>query len=461
MATEIISADAPLAKRPYPPVFAEDDFESRGLVRQILFVIFKWKRLILGLCLTFTVASAIAMLVKPAVRTATAKILFKADRMPLQISGLSSQTSRVPYIPQILQSEIELLMSREVLRLVAGKLLTKGGRAEKDIDPEEIEDKIVSLRKNTVAAALPDTNIIQVTFFASTFEDAEKTLRMIVDEYMEHHAMAYSGSKKLLEFYETESKRVAADLRQAEDALKKAQEEENIASVDAQISNQIQMLADRRRALQQVEADAQTIRERDSLITKIKGDLVTAEIALQDLLQRYTESDRRVREKREQIALIKRQLAGAERVVLSSLDAQRRTVTRQINEISGGLGRLRDRKVDIDRVAREVELRRSSFMLYGKNLEEARIAARLDKEQLSDIALIEQPHATLDSGLLKEAGVVLLASMVGLILGLAVAFGMEFFSNALRTQEDVEHYLGLPVLAAVPDLRRHPLALRH
>lgn len=458
MANEIATVETALPKRPYRPDFAEEDFQSRSLIRQILFVVFKWKRLILGLFLTFTVASALAVVLKPPVRTATAKVLFKADRMPLQISGLSSQTSRLPYIPQILQSEIELLMSREVLEAVARKILTEGEKTDKEISREETEDAIKSVANNTVAVALPDTNIIQVTYFASTFDEAENTLRAIVDQYMDVHAMAYSGSKKLLEFYDGESKRVAGDLRSAEETLKKTQEQGNIASIDEQINNQIQMLADRRRALQQVEADMETIRDRDPLITKLKGDLITAEVALQDLLQRYTDQDRRVKEKREQVALIKKQLAGSEKAVLSSFEAQRRTLSAQIHAASSRLGDLRDRKVEVDRLAREVELRRNSFMLYGKNLEEAKIAARLDKEQLSDIALIEQPHATFETGLLKQIGIVALASLVGLALGLAIAFGMEFFSNALHTQEDVEHYLGLPVLATVPDLRERSLA---
>jgi capsular polysaccharide biosynthesis protein len=54
---------------------------------------------------------------------------------------------------------------------------------------------------------------------------------------------------------------------------------------------------------------------------------------------------------------------------------------------------------------------------------------------------------------------VLLAAFVGLTLGLAIAFGFEFFNNSLRTQDDAEHYLGLPVLAAIPDLRERPIAL--
>jgi capsular polysaccharide biosynthesis protein len=45
------------------------------------------------------------------------------------------------------------------------------------------------------------------------------------------------------------------------------------------------------------------------------------------------------------------------------------------------------------------------------------------------------------------------------MLGLAIAFGLEFFNSALRTRQDVEYYLALPVLAAVPELPPKPLML--
>ncbi len=94
-------------------------------------------------------------------------------------------------------------------------------------------------------------------------------------------------------------------------------------------------------------------------------------------------------------------------------------------------------------------------MLYGKKLEEGRVATGLGKEQLANVALIGPPHAAdAPSGRNKF---ILLSAVVGLALGMGIAFGMEFFSNVLRTRQDVEYYLGLPVLASIPDLRSRPL----
>ena len=475
--------------------------------KQLFFAVFKWQRLIFGIFLAFTIAAAAAMFLKPPTRTATAKVLLKTDRMPLQISGLSNLTGRMLYSPQVLQSEIEMIKSRDVLFPVTKKLLIDSGKSEKDLTPEEIDTTMVSVATNTVAAALPDTNVIQVTYFAPSAKEAENTLAMVLDEYLEQQATVQSGSAKLISFYEQEKKRIGLELGAAEDQFKKWQEATNILSTDQQIQNHLTLLAEREGSLQRSVADMEATRAkivslrnqlagqpersvtsreqvRNPLIAKLQADLVSAELALKDLLQRLTDKDRRVQEKREQIALIKSELSGAQNegdvigrettdlnplrealrkelagavALFTSQASQAEALRKQTREAIAALNPLREKKVEGDRLARVVELQKDAFMLYGKKLEEARIASGLGKEQLANVAVIERPHAALGSDLLKRVLMVIAAAVLGILLGIAVAFGLEFVNNSFRTQTDVEHYLGVPVLAAITDLRDRPI----
>ncbi|MFQ5903079.1 MAG: hypothetical protein ACE5JO_05255, partial [Candidatus Binatia bacterium] len=293
-----------------------------------------------------------------------------------------------------------------------------------------------------------------------------------------------------------------------EDKLTEWQEKNQTVSIDEQITGQLRLLTERENTLQQIDSQIEATRaeiamlqkqlssqpERlvtsrarvmNPLVTKIKSDLVTAEVSLQDLLQRYTDKDRRVQEKREQIALFKKKLAAAEKeetvgsettalnplreslkkdlataqALLNSLGPKKEVLHKQIREATAALGVLRAKKVKINRLSRLVDLQKGTFLLYGQKLEEARIAAGLGKEQLANVALIEKPYPRHGSDLIKRLGMVFLAAFVGLALGMVIAFGFEFFNDSFRTQDDVEHYLGVPVLAAIPDLRDRPLAL--
>jgi uncharacterized protein involved in exopolysaccharide biosynthesis len=193
--------------------------------------------------------------------------------------------------------------------------------------------------------------------------------------------------------------------------------------------------------------------EENPLLNRIEADLVSANVGLQDLLARYTEQDRRVREKREQIALIKRQLATAKSSLMQSRSKQSGLIGKQIGDTRAQLVYLRERKVDGERLARVVALARDAFLLYGKKLEEARIAAQLSRDQLSNLAVVERPHATSWTDFDERIGTVLLAAIVGLTIGIAVAFAGALFNKSLRTRRDVEIHVGLPVLATIPDLR--------
>lgn len=473
--------------------------ESPEAIKQIFFVLFKWRRLILSVFAVFTVAAGIAMYLMPPVRSATAEILIRVDRMPLQISGLAPRVERSQN-SQIMNSEVRLIKSRQVLSSVAMKLLSNPHKDE-GIEQEEIEAKITALEQSTFAVLLPDSNVLEVTHYAATSEEAERTLAVIIDEYIENQAAIQSGSPKLLKFYEQEKQRVEEELRATESELNQWQGNNETVSIDKQIGSQLEILEDRRKTFQQTEAQLEatkakvaTVRNhlqaqperllmgqdqvKNPLATKLKEQLLTAEVSLQDLRQRFTERHRSVQEKKEQIAFLKKELAAAEeniigqqttglnplkeslkhqlsegQALLSSLQSQKEIVGKQVLEVSTGLASLREKKVKIDELTRLVDLSKDAFMLYGKKLEEGRIATGLGKEQLANVALIGAPHASNNTDLSKRVRMVFLSAFVGLAVGMAIAFGLEFFNKALRTRQDVEYYLGLQVLAAIPDLQ--------
>jgi len=407
--------------------------------------------------------------------------------------------------------------------------------------------KLASLLGNLVTVTLPDTNVIEVTYLGPTPDDAERTLSAIVGGYLEQHAVAQGGSVKLLEFYERETERTAVELSTAEEGLGKWQEQAKVVAIDQEITAAIEALAARQRTLRNLDSEIQsmtsriaalrnqlrseppvivTVREKvvnplvaklradviaaenavrdtdkDPVLTKLRADLVAADVALQDLLARYTERDRRVEEKREQVAVLRRELAAvtmqvataarergaflkqaleaAERegeilgreatgpnpvrerfenelglatAKLPSLLSERDAVRRQVDELRPALDGMRDKKLEAARRARAVDVRKDEFLLYRKRLDEARLSAGLDREELANLTVIDRPHAELGSDVKKRIAIAILAPIVGLALGLAVALGVEFFRNPIRTHEDVEHYLGLPVLATIPEL---------
>lgn len=416
----------------------------------VLYVIFKRWKLILGVFLSFATAAAIAVASKPAMRSATAKILLKPSRMAPQISGMSSENGRWPFPEQVLDSELELMQSRDVL---IGAARTE----QPDASGDALEAAIQRVRSNLLAVNLSNTSVLELTYSAPSVDEAQRTLQRILDEYLRQHTAAYSGSAELLRFYETEKTQAAEALRGSEEARGKWQAQSQVVSIDQQIVSQIDLLASLRKSHEQARADAAITLQQDPLLARLQGDLMTSESALADLLQRYTEADRRVQEKRQQAALLRRQIAETRGRLQATLGTHQQALESRILDAEAGLASLREKKLTSDRLSRTVELDQAAFQRYAQNLDEARVAARLDEERLSNVKVIEAPHGTTRTDLRKRAGFVALSTVVGLAAAVLIAFGLSFLSPCVRARRDVEQALGLPVLALIPDMRERSL----
>lgn len=142
---------------------------------------------------------------------------------------------------------------------------------------------------------------------------------------------------------------------------------------------------------------------------------------------------------------------AAARARLSALISQRDTMRQQLDTARQALARLQEQRIEFDRLSRDLELARAVYMQNSKRLDDARLAAGLERHQLTNIALIEPPHASGSSKSPRQIALVaLLGAAVGLGLGVVAAFALEFFNWSLRTADEVEFYLHVPVVAAVP-----------
>ena len=235
-----------------------------------------------------------------------------------------------------MNSEVQLIESRQVLEAVAIKLLSRPGQK---IDKDDLEDMISTLASSVFPVPLPDSNVLQVTYLAKTGEEAAKNLGLIINEYIEAQAAIQSGSNRLLKFYEQEKQRVETELRQAEDQLNQWQGKNQTVSILQEITTQIDLIEHRTKELQQVDASLQGTKAKIAMVRsqlnaqperlltgqeqtsnplafKLKEQLLTAEVALQDLLGRFTDKHRAVVEKREQIALLKKELAAVQENIM-------------------------------------------------------------------------------------------------------------------------------------------------
>lgn len=154
------------------------------------------------------------------------------------------------------------------------------------------------------------------------------------------------------------------------------------------------------------------------LAEPIQKKLVELEFELAASLQKYTDKHPRVIQLKGQIKDLEAQLTG----------------------FSG-------EELEYARFAREVEVNKKLYGMLKEKLEEARIT---EAQKVGDVSILDpavMPASPV--GPQKKMGM-LIGGIMGLILGIGLAFMFETLDTSIGTIEDIENVVKLPVLAVIP-----------
>jgi uncharacterized protein involved in exopolysaccharide biosynthesis len=206
----------------------------------------------------------------------------------------------------------------------------------------------------------------------------------------------------------------------------------------------------------------------------MKSTLLELELKRTDLLSKFEPTYRPVQEVEKQIAQTQAAIAAAEKAPLrdetTDLDptyeslraelvkaktelaateagaAATKSLVRSYQSRNQQLDRLQILQQDMVRNAKADE---QNYMLYLRKAEEARISDALDRQRFSNVVVAEPasvPYTAQARWVLVLVFGVLFASFASV----ALAFVVDRWDPSFRTPEEVETFLGRPVVAAFP-----------
>jgi uncharacterized protein involved in exopolysaccharide biosynthesis len=216
--------------------------------------------------------------------------------------------------------------------------------------------------------------------------------------------------------------------------------------------------------------------EVNPVVRQLSQNLIDKEVERVELLTKYTEKDRHVRDNGEEIAELRSRLnevkrdeptvvaseeyrpnpvydAGVTELLKLEADlrearARQLTLDQELTRTRRQLVDLQEKALDFDHLEQEVTRRRDTLDLYEKRQQEARISEAMDQEKLVNVEVVQRPALPLDPAEDKSIPIVL-ALLSGLAVSFGGAFGIEYLNRTVRFERDVERHLGLPVLGTV------------
>jgi uncharacterized protein involved in exopolysaccharide biosynthesis len=443
-----------------------------SLLRDLLFIAFKRKIfLIVMLVLGSTIVMHGIQASVPEYE-ATARILIKRTR---QMHEMPLESKDVLRRSEVVNTELQLIMSAAVAEIVVDRLDLARGK-DRGIVIGNVERRIR-------ATSLAGSDIIDIRYRHRNAERSAQVVNAVIDAYLEVRK-GVELNVQALAFLEDQ----AAKARTARDSvaamLAALGAEEGTHVQGRKVGMQMDLEEDYRNRLTAIEKDI-GMRERqvsvveawlasggpigdvheDSIyntegVRKARSALGDLNVALADARARYTAGHPEVLAIERKIATTESVLIGevqgsldAQRLRLEELEAEKRAVEQVIANLRSSDRRIADAELQVKLLNHDLRVRYDLYEIVMSRMEQFRITAATDPD-LTNVAVVSRAAVPR----VPKPQPVNMRVVVGaflIIFGVLMVLALEKMDQSLQIREDVHRYLGVKVLASIPDRRFH------
>jgi len=336
---------------------------------------------------------------------------------------------------------------------------------------DAVEDLFEAL---TVTRPDREANVVRVAY--------ESTDRMLVHEVPNAIAASFihqrnevqkTEVRSTVDFLEEQAEQIQVQLQAAEEELQSFREGRQIVALGVEAAAQVQRLAELQTERTQLDAeraalanmltqiDAETGQPnyrrlaafptflQNEAIADILQELIAADRTKTELLVRVTPShpnmivvDNRITQLEEQLGAIGRNYLGSLNDQIASLDAV-------LVRFGSELAQIPEKEVQFARLERQTSMLVELYTMLQTRLKEAQVAEAVEDPS---VRVVETAILPIEPVSPRPVRNMALAGILGLMLGIGLAFVREYMDTRLHSSDQIEHLYGLPTIARVPSL---------
>lgn len=378
-------------------------------------------------------------------------------------------TGGMPNFDLYMKTQDELLRSRLLRIRTAERLSREHNQNGHRVWKEE------SLEMPTVMR-VEGSQIIKLSYQDSAAETAAAVANAWADEFISLHLeLRHQTSRKAAHFLQAQLKELKQRVEDAERAVVQYAQSNQLLDANEKQDNVVRQrlgffageLSRTEREYIASKAELEGLRAvtlenypeslKGPAIVTLEGQAHAVEQELARMMAQFDEKWPAVAQKRQELAVIRRQLNEAQRTALARamLKVQlRHDLARNEYEMLSGklreqellVGKLNAASVEYSSLKREFEASEQLYQGLLQRLKETGVSSGLEfgNIQIADRARPERaPYRP------RRGFSMLMATVFGLMLGVAVSVGREYFSQTLEDPWSIEQY-GLPLLGWVP-----------
>ena len=372
-----------------------------------------------------------------------------------------------------LNSQTEFIRGFPVMERVATEL----GRVPENVTPEEKRsatylNTVYNLGQEIKTQREGDTNIIRITATSEQPEMAEKTANSVANAYRLENII--TRNRLVMEsrrFVEEQLAGLERKLNTAEEALRAFREREGrvfltdearaaletFTKLEEQHNEVMRKRAEGERQISVLERTEAVLgnqtgriftEEQSALLTILNQRLLDLIQERNTLLINYTTDHPQVQEQQKKIDNVKSEMLLELRTKLNTMQDRESTLLEQRDRYRNRYLQFPRAAIEMGRLEREVKVNADLLATLKAKHQELQIKSAEQIEEVTIVAPAIVPSAPINSPNTEMN--LMVASLMGVFLGIVIAFARESLDTSIGTIEGIEEFLKVPVLGVIP-----------
>ncbi len=435
------------------------------------------KEIVLAVILLVSITGTAVTFMMPKMYRAQARIEVEQD--VLDVDVFEREMGR-GYNPYFLRTQYEKLISRPLLYQVIEDLNLREVWAEtiaKSDTPLTIKQAYGMLKGSVTVQQYRDTSLIAINVRRPNPEMAARIANQLAEVYRENRLSTKRQEvKRAIEALENELVKQQNKVNRAEERVEEIRSElgVNVLSTGIQadklrlqkleadrIAARVDMLVRKARLDQLKDLEGRDLLNASSYIVNdralatIRRQLLDVEVSLKLMQENYGENHPEVRQLLASRAELENNLEEALAGLKHGLQSDYAVAKAKYEALENELNMAREKDITAEReqylpfqkAQRELEIQREILNALRARVAQEGIKMEVPRTPVEIVEHAVPPGNPVSPNFLLN---ILLSLFVGVAGGVGLAFFIEYLDTSVKTVDDVERYLGLPVLGVIP-----------
>ena len=368
-------------------------------------------------------------------------------------------------------TQVEIIRSRDVAERVINVLELRSHP-----DFSELADPIEAFRQRVQVIPRRETGLIEISILGGDPEQITHWVNIVAREYVRRNL------EKATQNVDDALVRVKKQMRGWEEELSEAETERFAALADTSLNSEEQVAivqdklktfnADLTRVQIELNQLAETLREIRDMQARGANLMSLPEMAddatLKELYRSKVELERQLESAKvdlrpghpdyektvSELAEVRQSISDRVSVTLGTLQTRHDLLKQQEAYLKRQIADAESFSLEVARAASgyavfktKAESKKRVFDLISKTMEEVQLGLKMLS---NNVSILDEASVPLYPIKPRKRLNLMIGAVLGLFLGVAAAFFLDYLDNTFRTPEDVEKYLGLAVLGVIP-----------